>query len=76
MIIKPKTVSREEFRYIDSINTPEHSSQKQEDKRAQGGAAVLRPHEREIADGKIDLLDTLVTNLTEDKDDLDGNCAA
>ncbi|EUC50640.1 hypothetical protein COCMIDRAFT_81596 [Bipolaris oryzae ATCC 44560] len=73
VIIKPKSVSREEFRYIDSINTSENLSQKQEDKRAEGGAAVLRPHEREIADGKIDLLETLVTNLTEDKDDLDGS---
>jgi cohesin loading factor subunit SCC2 len=73
VIIKPKTVQREEFRYIDNIETSERLSQKQEDKRAEGGAAVLRPHEREIADGKIELLDTLVTSLMEDKDDLDGS---
>ncbi|USP76026.1 hypothetical protein yc1106_03300 [Curvularia clavata] len=73
VIIKPKAVSREEFRYIGKIETPERLSQKQENSGAEGGAAVLRPHEREIADGKIELLDTLVTSLTEDKDDLDGS---
>jgi cohesin loading factor subunit SCC2 len=70
-LIKPKTVNRDEFKYIESIDTSESLSQRNEDKRAQAGAVVLKPHEREIADRKIEELDTLVTSLTEDKDDLD-----
>ncbi|RAR10370.1 sister chromatid cohesion protein mis4 [Stemphylium lycopersici] len=73
VVIKPKAGPREGFRYIDHIETPGRLSQKKEDNRSEGGVAVLRPHEREIADGKIELLDTLITNLTEDKDDLDGS---
>jgi cohesin loading factor subunit SCC2 len=69
VMIKPKSGPRGEYRYINNIDTPESLSQKKKE----GGAAVLRPHEREIADGKIDQLDTLVTTLSEDKDDLDGS---
>jgi cohesin loading factor subunit SCC2 len=69
VMIKPKSGPCGEYKYIDNIDTPESLSQKKKE----GGAAVLRPHEREIADGKIDQLDTLVTTLSEDKDDLDGS---
>jgi cohesin loading factor subunit SCC2 len=73
-MIKPKSGPRGEYRYINNIGTPESLPQKKkEDNRADGGAAVLRPHEREIADGKIEQLDSLVTALLEDKDDLDGS---
>jgi cohesin loading factor subunit SCC2 len=72
--IKPESGPRREYRYVDNIGTPESLPQKKkEDNRAEGGAAVLRPHEREIADGKIEQLDALVTTLSEDKDDLDGS---
>jgi cohesin loading factor subunit SCC2 len=70
-MIKPKSGPRGEYKYIDSIDTPESLSQKKkENNRA---AAALRPHEREIADGKIEQLETFVTTLLEDKDDLDGS---
>ncbi|KAL1798707.1 hypothetical protein ACET3X_002744 [Alternaria dauci] len=72
VMIKPKAVSRGDYRYIDNINV-ESLSQKKEDNRVESGVTVLRPHEREIADGKIDALESFVSTLTEDKDDLDGS---
>jgi cohesin loading factor subunit SCC2 len=71
-MIKPKPVPRGDYKYIANIDI-ESLSQKKEDNRAESAAAVLRPHEREIADGKIEVLESLVTSLTEDKDDLDGS---
>jgi len=68
VMIKPKTGAREDYRYIENIQTPGNLSQKKDNSRA----AVLRPHERDIADGKIELLKKIVADLTEDKDDLDG----
>ncbi|KAG9194655.1 hypothetical protein G6011_04690 [Alternaria panax] len=72
VMIKPKAVSRGDYKYIDNINIGS-LSQKKEDNRAESGVTVLRPHEREIADGKIEALESFVSTLTEDKDDLDGS---
>jgi cohesin loading factor subunit SCC2 len=71
VMIKPKVVPCGDYKYIDSIDIGS-LSQKKEDNRADSGATALRPHEREIADGKIQVLSSLVTSLVEDKDDLDG----
>jgi cohesin loading factor subunit SCC2 len=71
-MIKPKAVPRGDYKYIDNIDVGS-LSQKKEDNRGESGTTVLRPHEREIADGKIEVLDSLVTSLIEDKDDLDGS---
>ncbi|KAF1839498.1 hypothetical protein BDW02DRAFT_635774 [Decorospora gaudefroyi] len=74
VMIKPKSGPRGDYRCIDHIDTPESLSQKkQEDHRNASGSTVLQPHQREIADGKVEQLDALVTSLSEDKDDLDGS---
>ncbi|CAO2654791.1 Nn.00g115240.m01.CDS01 [Neocucurbitaria sp. VM-36] len=74
VMIKPISVRREEYQRYDNIDTPASlSQQRKEDHRKEGGATVLRPHEREIADRKTEELETLVTNLSEDKDDFDGS---
>ncbi|CAA9964726.1 sister chromatid cohesion protein mis4 [Pyrenophora teres f. maculata] len=72
VMIKPTLGAREDYRYIENIPTPGGLSQKKDDSRSEGGVAVLRPHERDIADGKIELLKKIVADLIEDKDDLDG----
>ncbi|KAI4672577.1 uncharacterized protein J4E78_001078 [Alternaria triticimaculans] len=72
VMIKPKAVPRADYKYIDNIEIGS-LSQRKEDNRAESGVAVLRPHEREIADGKIEILNSLVASLSEDKDDLDGS---
>ncbi|CAN9280717.1 unnamed protein product [Alternaria alternata] len=72
VMIKPKAVARGDYKYIDNINVGS-LSQKKDDNRVESGVTVLRPHEREIADGKIEALESFVTTLTEDKDDLDGS---
>ncbi|KAH7398305.1 sister chromatid cohesion protein-like protein Mis4 [Pyrenochaeta sp. MPI-SDFR-AT-0127] len=74
VMIKPKSVRHEEYQRYDTIDTPESSTQKKKvDQRDEGGATVLRPHEREIADRKTGELRFLVDSLSEDKDDLDGS---
>ena len=71
---KPISGPREDYKAYDDIDTSESLSQKRkEDRQAQAGAAALRPHEREIADRKIEELQSLVTSLLEGKDDLDGS---
>jgi cohesin loading factor subunit SCC2 len=62
-MIKPKAVARGDYKYIDNINVGS-LSQKKEDNRVESGVTVLRPHEREIADGKIEALESFVTTLT------------
>ncbi|KAF1846701.1 sister chromatid cohesion protein-like protein Mis4 [Cucurbitaria berberidis CBS 394.84] len=72
VMIKPKSVRRQDYKRYDSINTPESLSQKTKDSHQnESGATVLRPHEREIADRKVEELQSLVTSLSEDQDDVD-----
>ena len=73
VIIEPKPIRHNEYQRYDTIAMPENLSQKKEAPRAEASAAVLRPHEREIADRKTEELQFLVTRLLEDKDDLDGS---
>lgn len=73
MIIQPKVVRHDEYQRYDTIATAESLSRKREAQRAEASASVLKPHEREIADRKTEELQSLVTNLLEDKADLDGS---
>lgn len=74
VIIETKPVRREEYQRYDHINSPESSTpQKKDDRRNEADTAVLRPHEREIADRKTGELQSLVDTLSEDKDDFDGS---
>lgn len=74
VVIKPKAVPRDDYMRYDTINTSESLSQKKQDEpRNQGGTTVLRPHEREIADRKIEELENLVKTLEDDRDDIDGS---
>lgn len=73
-MIKPKAVPREDFQRYDHIDTSESLSQKKPEKPPSHTSATdLRPHEREIADRKIEELESMVTQLEEDKEDLDGS---
>lgn len=73
VMIKPKSVRCEEYQRYDNIDLAESLSQQKKEDNRKGGATVLRPHEREIADRKIEELQALVTSLSEDKDDFDGS---
>lgn len=66
-MIKPAAVRREEYQRFDDIIVTAPSSQRKVEKIT----AILRPHEREIADRKIEELETFVTKLSDEKDDLD-----
>lgn len=66
-MIKPVSVKREEYQRFDNIAVSTPSSQRKVD----SSATVLRPHEREIADRKIEELEAFVVKLTEERDDLD-----
>jgi cohesin loading factor subunit SCC2 len=73
VVAKPISGRREEYVRYDTISTPDTVSQKKkDDKRSDGGAAALKPHEREIADRKTEELRSLVEKLLEDKQDPDG----
>ncbi|KAJ4379851.1 Sister chromatid cohesion protein 2 [Didymella sp. IMI 355093] len=67
VVIKPEAVNREEYQRFDNIAVGALSSQR----KAGSGTSVLRPHEREIADRKIEELEAFVVNLNEERDDLD-----
>ncbi|KAF3003804.1 Sister chromatid cohesion protein 2 [Curvularia kusanoi] len=67
VVIKPAAVRKEEYQRFDNITVATPSSQRKIDT----NAAVLKPHEREIADRKIEELEAFVTKLTEQRDDLD-----
>ncbi|KAF2626783.1 sister chromatid cohesion protein-like protein Mis4 [Macroventuria anomochaeta] len=67
VVIKRAAVKREEHQRFDNIALTTPSSQR----KAGGGTAVLRPHEREIADRKIEELEAFVIKLAEERDDLD-----
>jgi cohesin loading factor subunit SCC2 len=62
---KPINGRREEYTRYDLVGTPDTLSQQRTDEHH----AVLKPHEREIADRKIEELRSLVTALSEDKDE-------
>ncbi|KAF1924302.1 uncharacterized protein M421DRAFT_424939 [Didymella exigua CBS 183.55] len=67
VVIKPAAVRKEEYQRFDHIAVGAPSSHR----KADGSTSVLRPHEREIADRKIEDLEALVIKLNEDRDDLD-----
>lgn len=69
VVIKPATVKKKEYQRFDNIAVSTPSSQR----KVESGTAILRPHEREIADRKIEELETFVTKLLEEKDDLDSS---
>ena len=69
MIIKPAAVKRDEYQRFDNIAVTTPSSQR----RVETGPAILRPHEREQADRKIEELESFVTKLCEEKEDLDAS---
>jgi cohesin loading factor subunit SCC2 len=71
VLIQPKVVRKDEYQLFDNIVITEPSSQKKESRKADSDAAFLRPHEREIADRKIEELQSFVSRLSEDKEDLD-----
>ncbi|KAH9874546.1 hypothetical protein IAQ61_003735 [Plenodomus lingam] len=74
VVIKPKHVLRDDYTRYDTITTSENLSQKkQDDHSKESGANALRPHEREIADRKIEELENLVMSLEDDRDDVDGS---
>ncbi|KAJ4355324.1 Sister chromatid cohesion protein 2 [Ascochyta clinopodiicola] len=67
VVIKPAAVKREEYQRIDNLAISTTSSQR----KVESNTAILRPHEREIADRKMEELESYVTRLCEEKDDLD-----
>lgn len=67
VLIKPTPVRKEEYQRFDNIAVTGLSSQRQLD----SSTSVLRPHERELADRKIEELEAFVIKLTEQRDDLD-----
>ena len=71
ILIQPKAVRNDEYQLYDNIVMTEPSSPKKESRKAENDAIFLRPHEREIADRKIQELQSFVTSLSEDKEDLD-----
>jgi cohesin loading factor subunit SCC2 len=73
VVVKPISGRREEYQRYDKIDPTPSLSQKRKEQQSDEGLAALKPHEREIADRKIEELRTLVASLTEDKDDLEGS---
>jgi cohesin loading factor subunit SCC2 len=71
VLIQPKAVRRDEYQSYNDIVMTEPSSQKKESRKVESDATFLRPHEREIADRKIQELQSFVSKLSEDKEDLD-----
>ncbi|KAH6614304.1 sister chromatid cohesion C-terminus-domain-containing protein [Boeremia exigua] len=67
VVIKPASVKREEYQRFDNITHATPSTQRKVD----STTAVLRPHERELADRKIEELEAFIVKLTEERDDLD-----
>jgi cohesin loading factor subunit SCC2 len=65
VIPKPISGRREEYTRYDLVDNPDTLSQQRRDEHH----AVLKPHEREIVDRKIEELCSLVTTLSEDKDE-------
>ncbi|KAF9694453.1 hypothetical protein EKO04_007309 [Ascochyta lentis] len=68
VVIKPAAVKREEYQRIEDIGISTPSQRKVE-----SNTAILRPHEREIADRKMEELESFVTKLSDEKDDLDAS---
>ncbi|KAH8728819.1 sister chromatid cohesion protein-like protein Mis4 [Phaeosphaeriaceae sp. PMI808] len=74
VVPKPISGRREEYKSYHTIDTPGSISQENKPARQSNhDAGALRPHEREIADRKIQELESIVQTLSEDKDDLDGS---
>jgi cohesin loading factor subunit SCC2 len=73
VVPKPISGRREEYKQYDVVDPAGSLSQKKKEQSSDSAAAALKPHEREIADRKIDELKTLVASLTDDKDDLEGS---
>ncbi|KAF2129576.1 hypothetical protein P153DRAFT_316672 [Dothidotthia symphoricarpi CBS 119687] len=69
VLIKSKSVRHEEYKRYDNVEVTESPSQK----KVESGATALRPHEREIADRKIEELQSYVEGLSEEKDDMDAS---
>lgn len=71
VIAKPLSGRRDEYTRYDNINVVQDLSQQK--KRDRETDSALRPHEREIADRKLEDLQNLVSEYLEDKDNLDGS---
>lgn len=71
VVLKSISGRREEYQRYDVDATPSLSEKRKEP--TDVGLAALKPHEREIADRKIEELRDLVASLTDDKDDLEGS---
>lgn len=69
MVIKPAAVKKEEYQRFDNIVVNKHSSQRKVEK----DTTILRPHERELADRKIEELESFVIRLCDERDDLDAS---
>lgn len=67
MVIKSAPVKKGEYQRFNNIATSTPALHREAD----GGKSVLRPHEREIADRKIEELEAFVSKLQEERDDLD-----
>jgi cohesin loading factor subunit SCC2 len=66
---KPISGRREEYTRYDLVETPDTSTQQKREEHH----SVLKPHEREIADRKLQELRELVTTLSEDRDEPDSD---
>jgi cohesin loading factor subunit SCC2 len=64
-MIKPISGRREEYTRYDVVETSDTLSQQRRDEHH----TALKPHEREIADRKIEEVRSLITTLSEDKDE-------
>jgi cohesin loading factor subunit SCC2 len=73
VIPKPISGRREEYKHYDVVDPADSLPQNKKEQSTDSAAAALKPHEREIADRKIDELKTLVASLLDDKDDLEGS---
>ncbi|KAL6710290.1 Sister chromatid cohesion protein 2 [Coniothyrium glycines] len=63
---------RETYKRYDVVETPGGLSQRKvEEKKHRSDTSDLRPHEREMADRKLEELNSFVQILSDDKDDLD-----
>lgn len=68
-MIPTKSVPRGDFHYYDTVNTLGSLSQeKKVERRPEISTSALRPHEREIADRKIEAFEHLVRTFTDHKD--------
>ena len=72
VVVKPISGRREEYQRYDVVDATPSLSQKRKEQ-VDIGLAALKPHEREIADRRIEELRHLVASLTDDKDDLEGS---